>query len=513
MDNSAEVFAKLSNLCARPSFYNCIRSYPSQFRPLVEKELWHGEKFNIGINRGLYEGPQEFVKAMAENKAKFIRAYARPRMNYARSLTEPESPDEMPNLLDKYLQLTAAMTISLLSSPPLDAGAYRLIRFLARSESTDHESVSGSVERSESPVITDNSHERSVLGGPVDREAELWALWESLDSTFKVWETTISKADLYKAVRTGALCVVVRSEFWKPKEGDSITGVKIKHLDESTDHNAVTKSEKSLLSPTTGPNALKKFSWAVEIPEMFQEGNISPLVKSNRTIHGVHRMPEYSEYAFAILPSNGFVESNNKDIVISHPQGVIQAIVSIVQICFATATLYNSRGNQIDQYGYAAFGLSVLPYVIMSIVNLLGNVLTPDFATLYLVRSLEMEEAEKRGYRFEGIIVAPSTDVGTHSTSNDQADAIRIEESAFVEWYENLSTIDLMRILNGDKIAGVTTDLHIPAATHFKTEGPRVWSGRKYRIIMGFITCIMMPIPFAVVAGLTHYHPGHSTTS
>jgi hypothetical protein len=40
---------------------------------------------------------------------KFIQAYARPRMNYARSLTEPESPDEMLNLLVRYLQLASAM--------------------------------------------------------------------------------------------------------------------------------------------------------------------------------------------------------------------------------------------------------------------------------------------------------------------------------------------------------------------------------------------------------------------
>jgi hypothetical protein len=46
---------------------------------------------------------------MVENETKFIQAHARSRMNYARSLTEPESPDEMLDLLDRYLQLTPAM--------------------------------------------------------------------------------------------------------------------------------------------------------------------------------------------------------------------------------------------------------------------------------------------------------------------------------------------------------------------------------------------------------------------
>jgi len=46
---------------------------------------------------------------MAENEKKFIKAYAHPRMNYARSLTKPESPDNMLDLLDRYLQLAPAM--------------------------------------------------------------------------------------------------------------------------------------------------------------------------------------------------------------------------------------------------------------------------------------------------------------------------------------------------------------------------------------------------------------------
>lgn len=46
---------------------------------------------------------------MAKNETKFIKTHARPRMNYARSLTGPESPDEMLDLLDRYLQLAPAM--------------------------------------------------------------------------------------------------------------------------------------------------------------------------------------------------------------------------------------------------------------------------------------------------------------------------------------------------------------------------------------------------------------------
>ncbi|KAF4625572.1 hypothetical protein G7Y89_g12596 [Cudoniella acicularis] len=54
-------------------------------------------------------GPQGFVETITKNETKFIKAHARLRMNYARSLTEPESPDEMLVFLDRYLLLAQAM--------------------------------------------------------------------------------------------------------------------------------------------------------------------------------------------------------------------------------------------------------------------------------------------------------------------------------------------------------------------------------------------------------------------
>ncbi|KAG9239441.1 hypothetical protein BJ875DRAFT_501313 [Amylocarpus encephaloides] len=58
--------------------------------PLVEKELWRGKKVSMDINRGPYEGPQEFVKAMAENEKKFIKAYAPPPP----AMVPPQSSDD-----------------------------------------------------------------------------------------------------------------------------------------------------------------------------------------------------------------------------------------------------------------------------------------------------------------------------------------------------------------------------------------------------------------------------------
>lgn len=84
--------------------------------------------------------------------------------------------------------------------------------------------------------------------------------------------------------------------------------------------------------------------------------------------------------------------------------GWAKALLAIFQSLYAAFTLYHTRGTQLKQYGYAAFGLTVAQYIVMSILNLLGLVLTPDYDAMYMVSKDVMQEAEKRGYRFDGVV-------------------------------------------------------------------------------------------------------------
>lgn len=53
-------------------------------------------------------------------------------------------------------------------------------------------------------------------------------------------------------------------------------------------------------------------------------------------------------------------------------------LIAIFQTLYASATLYQTQGDQIERYGYAAFGLTVAPYVVTSIVNLASTMLSPN---------------------------------------------------------------------------------------------------------------------------------------
>jgi hypothetical protein len=71
----------------------------------------------------------------------------------------------------------------------------------------------------------------------------------------------------------------------------------------------------------------------------------------------------------------------------------MKILVALGQTLFAIATLYRTRGDQIAQFGYAAFGLTVTPYAFMSIINLVGNLMTPTYSTVFLVEPRAIQEA------------------------------------------------------------------------------------------------------------------------
>ncbi|KAH6723476.1 kinase-like domain-containing protein [Leptodontidium sp. MPI-SDFR-AT-0119] len=77
--------------------------------PMVGIDFWQGPKASMDLDRGPFNGPLEFLKGKAVSEMKFIQAHGRPWLNIARSLTELERPEEMVELLTKYLQLVPAM--------------------------------------------------------------------------------------------------------------------------------------------------------------------------------------------------------------------------------------------------------------------------------------------------------------------------------------------------------------------------------------------------------------------
>ncbi len=64
---------------------------------------------SIFILMSTVDGALDFIIHKAIGEKHFVEQHGRPRLNYARSPVVPEQPEEMLELLDKYLKLTPAM--------------------------------------------------------------------------------------------------------------------------------------------------------------------------------------------------------------------------------------------------------------------------------------------------------------------------------------------------------------------------------------------------------------------
>lgn len=120
---------------------------------------------------------------------------------------------------------------------------------------------------------------------------------------------------------------------------------------------------------------------------------------------------------------------------ISCTYSLVKAFVALGQTVFAITTLYQTKGNQLERFGFAAFGLTVAPSAFMSVVNLLGNLVCPEYPAMYLVeskalRKLRADSASNEidsGFWFDGVVgkLAADSDKSVRRLQVDERPDIR----------------------------------------------------------------------------------------
>ncbi|KAL8797776.1 MAG: hypothetical protein Q9195_000128 [Heterodermia aff. obscurata] len=179
-------------------------------------------------------------------------------------------------------------------------------------------------------------------------------------------------------------------------------------------------TEMTQLGSTTLETCFSTDSYKMEVPLLgqFFEPTGVDYTLNGRKVHGVCSLPP--GFALAIVGPQATVvelhisQSNESsrerpktvtEFEISSSSGLSKGLVAIFQTLYASVTLYRTRGDQIDHYGYAAFGLTVIPYLVMSVVNLISTILSPEYPTIYMVESRVMGEAKRRdGAYFAGTV-------------------------------------------------------------------------------------------------------------
>ncbi|KAI4128145.1 MAG: hypothetical protein LQ338_002882 [Usnochroma carphineum] len=141
--------------------------------------------------------------------------------------------------------------------------------------------------------------------------------------------------------------------------------------------------------------------------------------QDNLKIHGVCQLAP--GYALAYVPEDVKIYSHIKphrtlsisrllgmnhtpDIKLASTHDVPRILFSLIQTVSGGYSLYKARGSQIERYGFAAYGLTVLPYMMVSIINLVGSLLTSEYETIYMVHSAIMDEMKSRGGLCDGVV-------------------------------------------------------------------------------------------------------------
>ena len=176
-----------------------------------------------------------------------------------------------------------------------------------------------------------------------------------------------------------------------------------------------------LLYQSTATLSMYLPPWLNDAARFWGFGDTATIKIGSRVVFGFSEPP--FQYQFAFVPRNTEVLSLVEPTLtppvnifymfkspVSTPKlsssfNLVKGIAALLQLLYTSFTLYHTNGGQLKKYGFAAPGLTVLPYAVMSGLNLIANLVTPHYPTMYLVRSKVMEEAERRkGSRFNYVV-------------------------------------------------------------------------------------------------------------
>jgi hypothetical protein len=236
------------------------------------------------------------------------------------------------------------------------------------------------------------------------------------------------------------------------------------------------------------------------------------------------------------------LSTDKKDYRLVKTFSLPKTLIGLVQVIYAAVTLYKTRQSEISRFGYAAYGFTVLPYLIMSIVNFIGSILTPEFEKVYLVSSPVLAEAKNRKGHFSGVVGKIVPELQSSNEKVQKFEVVSAEKDLFRVRIISDDTSELNDGENEGMPSPFTEDpphnearetellltpMQPPTSsflnkldaevagfneeTPFKISGSASWD-----IGWSFVwslcwTTILISFPIAVIGGLTRFHPAEST--
>jgi hypothetical protein len=188
-------------------------------------------------------------------------------------------------------------------------------------------------------------------------------------------------------------------------------------------------------------------------------------------------------------------DSNPKTALCSN-YNIIKILVSFIQLLLASSTLYQTQGDQINRYGYAAFGLTVAPYLWMSFINLLANIMCPQFDSIFLVESTDLDslraaiQAAGPGAMDQFVVI------GTVGRLTPGAD-VELKRRYKKALRRNQLPLPSEDVSGGEVAVTLITDVN---------NRDESWTSA----FISFVAFLAATVPLAIVGGLSRFQPGQS---
>lgn len=318
--------------------------------------------------------------------------------------------------------------------------------------------------------------------------------------------------DLQAAARASALCMVIRKPDWRPCVGDVVEGCELDVHEDVTDIIAVSTGSETCIAdnrkgdasgsskekadvsnekgltiqikdPYTeplrhGPMELI-IKWFIDTPRIRSWSPSASIVDHESVkIHGRCQLAE--GYALSYVPGDMKVHaripsSSGNATTQSSTQTRLACVHDFPRILFSVTqtisgayALYKARGSQIERYGFAAFGLTVIPYIVISLINFAGSLLSSEYETIFLVHSSIMDEMIARGGFSDGTVGS------VDGTTRDQ------NNTPFLDQEVNTGSVGTAVKFEGSKelLRCVVASNQSFKIEPLKTPAPKRWSFR-----------------------------------
>ncbi|KAF8542151.1 hypothetical protein BDD12DRAFT_877063 [Trichophaea hybrida] len=231
-----------------------------------------------------------------------------------------------------------------------------------------------------------------------------------------------------------------------------------------------------------GPVSLFKSSFVSSLASQHEDSIQHLLEDSNR------------QRLVYVPPSFKLHHSDWSKADIANNRNMVKTMASIVQIIVGAKGLYDAQGHQIQRFGYAAFSFTVIPYILMSLLNLIAALCEPQYPTLYLVK-----------FNFGTCCMHDE-----NTTTKDPADTNKSGGDVISNRLE-LGPTDTTHNFD-DEIIGAVGFVHPGGDHQERLKAKR--KAKRIKIIVSIIgVMIVSTIPFIIINILTRFNKGGSTTS